>query len=323
MLVRVSGVFGSVLLVTGNEEFLADRIVRRARRAILDADPEIEIAEAVGSDLAGGVSSLTSPSLFSTHTAFILRDIGDLDDAGQRQIVDFAAAPEPDVAGILVHPGGQKGKGLLAKLRALDTVTERTVQAPKYESDFVRWARDELRGRLDEQAATFLVQAIGHDLRALAGATDQLSAVLADDAPVTLEIVRRYFGGRAEVRGFDIADAAIEGNIPKALEQVRWAGVNQVAAPVIIGSFASGLRSLARLQAAPAGLRDNQLAAQVGAPPFKIKILRRQLAGWDEAGLRTALGAVAEADLAVKGGAADPDYALERMILTIARARRP
>lgn len=322
MLTRVSDVFGSVLLISGNEEFLAERWVKRARQAIVAVDPEVEIAEALGSQLSGGVSGLTSPSLFSSHTAFVLRDIQDLDDTAQREIVDFATDPDEDVAAILVHPGGQKGKGLLTKLRALDSVTERTVQAPKYERDFVRWVRDEMSGRADESAATFLVQAIGQDLRALAGATDQLRAVLADGEPVTVEVVRRYFGGRAEIRGFDIADAAIDGNIPKALEQVRWAGVNQMAAPVIIGSFASGLRSLAKLHAAPAGLRDNELAAQVGAPPFKIKILRRQLSGWDEPGLRKALGAVAEADLAVKGGAADPEYALERMILTVARSRR-
>lgn len=322
MLAQVSGVFGSVLLVTGGEEFLAERIVRQARQSILAADPEIEIAEAVGSDLSGGVASLTSPSLFSTHTAFVLRDIHDLDDADAQQILDFASTPDPDVAAILLHPGGAKGKRLLSGLRDLKAVTERTVTAPKYESEFVRWARQELHGRMDDEAATFLVRAVGQDLRALAGATDQLGAVLADGAPITVEVVRRYFGGRAEVRGFDIADAAIEGKIPTALEHVRWAGVNHVAAPVIIGSFASGLRSLARLQAAPAGMRDHQLAAHVGAPPFKIKVLRRQLTGWDEAGLRAALNAVAEADIAVKGGSADPEYALERMILTIARSRR-
>ncbi|MGA9716595.1 MAG: DNA polymerase III subunit delta, partial [Aeromicrobium sp.] len=85
--------------------------------------------------------------------------------------------------------------------------------------------------------------------------------------------------------------------------------------------FASGLRSLAKLESAPQGLRDNELAVVVGAPPFKLRILRQQLSGWDAAGLAGAIRAVADADVAVKGGGADPGYAIEHMVLTVASLR--
>jgi DNA polymerase-3 subunit delta len=44
--------------------------------------------------------------------------------------------------------------------------------------------------------------------------------------------------------------------------------------------------------------------------------------GWSADGVSVALRAVAEADAAVKGGAADPAYALEKAVVTIARAAR-
>ncbi len=50
--------------------------------------------------------------------------------------------------------------------------------------------------------------------------------------------------------------------------------------------------------------------------------MRQQLRSWEPDGLAKALDAVAQADLDVKGGAADPAYAIERMVLKVAAQRR-
>jgi DNA polymerase-3 subunit delta len=146
---------------------------------------------------------------------------------------------------------------------------------------------------------------------------------VADFAPerITTEIVRRYYDGRAEVSGFDIADAAIQGSAAVALERLRWARHNREELPKLLGAFAFRLRALARLHAAPRGLREADLAREVGATPHQLRALRDQLRRWDEGGLVAAIHAVAQADLDVKGGVGDPDHALERMVLAVARAR--
>ena len=64
-------------------------------------------------------------------------------------------------------------------------------------------------------------QAVGQDLRSLAAAADQLTTDFPDEV-LTARPVRRYFGGRAEVKGFAVADAAF-GARAGALEQLRWA----------------------------------------------------------------------------------------------------
>ncbi|CAN5361276.1 DNA polymerase III subunit delta [soil metagenome] len=322
----MSSVFGRILLVTGSAELLSDRAVKRAKASIVAEADDIEIAETMGTAVGPGeLAAMTSPSLFCPQAGVIITDLQDLGDAGQSELLAYAQDPSSDVAVILVHAGGNKGKGLLDKLRKLPAVSEVKVVAPKWESEYATWVRNEVRelgAAMTEEAALFLVRAVGQDLRALAGGADQLVATIDRGSPVSIEIVRQYFGGRAEVKGFDIADAAIEGHIPSALEQLRWAELNNVAAVLITSAFASGLRNLARLWAAPKGLKDFDLASMIGAPPFRIKALRRQLSGWDEAGLAHALEAVAIADLGVKGGAADPSYALERMVLDVARSRR-
>jgi DNA polymerase-3 subunit delta len=319
-------VFGKILLISGNAEFLASRTASRAIAAVTAEQPGCEVATATAGGLGKGeLAGLTSPSLFSTSSALVLTELEDLPDIAQDELTAYAASPSSDVAVVLVHGGGQKGKKLLDLLRGQASVTEVKVEAPKYEREFIAWARTELRdlgATIDEEAASLLVASVGQDLRALAGAADQLASTIGKGEMVTVDVVRRYFGGRADVRGFEIADAAIDGRINVALEQARWAEAAKVAPVLITSAFASGLRSLAKLADAPSGLSEAELARHIGAPPFKIRILRRQLQAWDTASLASALDAVAGADIDVKGGAADPAYAVERMVLQVAAARR-
>ena len=320
--------FGKLLLITGGGpggEFLADRMRARALASVLASEPGCEVTTAsAGSLTAGEFLGLTSASLFSAATAVVISDLQDAPEAPGEELVAYAAEPSPEVAVILVHAGGQKGKRLLDQLRSAAAVTEVKIEAPKYERDFVGWVRGESReigAPLDEPAATLLVQAVGQDLRALAGAVDQLAATQGQGEPISADIVRKYFGGRADVRGYEIADAAIEGRFDVALERVRWAESAKVAAPVIVSALAAGLRSLAKLADVNAGVSDVDAAKLVGAPPFKIRSLKAQLRDWNPQGLAAAMDAVAAADLDIKSGEADPAYAVERLVLQIAQAR--
>ncbi|MFT4298308.1 MAG: DNA polymerase III subunit delta [Aeromicrobium sp.] len=322
----MASLFGKVFLITGGNEFLADRARRRAVAAVLAEDPECEVTEAQGGQLGPGeLLTLTSPSLFSASSAVVVHDIQDLGDDVQAELLAYVAAPAPEVTVILVHGGGQKARGLLDKLRKAAAVSEAKQEPLKYERDHVAWVRGEVRqlgATMPEEAATTLVAALGMDLRALAGAADQLVASVPEGEEISDAVVRRYFGGRAEVRGYEIADAVLDGRLDLAVERLRWALTSKVAPVVIVSSLASGLRQLVRLATAPPNLRDGDLAKHVGAPPFKLQVLRRQLRQWDAQGLHGALAAVAQADLDVKGAAADPGYATERMILRVVSLRR-
>ena len=322
----MASAFGKILLITGNAEFLADRMRAKAVKVVTAEQPECEVATTTASGLQPGeLAGLTSPSLFSDASALVLTELQDLPDVAQTELLTYVAEPSPDIAVVLVHSGGQKGKGLLDKLRKSSAVSEVKVEQPKYERDYARWVFTEVRdlgARIDEPAATYLVAAVGQDLRALAGAADQLVANLEPGADISASLVQQYFGGRADVRGYEIADATIDGRIDVALEQARWAESAKVAPVLITSALATGLRSLAKLSGAPDGLRDNELAAHIGAPPFKIRAMRQQLRSWDAGGLAAAISAVAQADLDVKGGAADPAFAVERMVLAVAAQRR-
>jgi DNA polymerase-3 subunit delta len=312
-----------VRLIIGPAEFLAERAVGEAFEAAAALDPDFDRTEIDAAELVpGALIELTSPSLFARVRAVVIRRLSELDEKVHDELVAYVESPASDIVLALVHPGSTKGKRLLDRLRPLPAVDEQRCDEPK-PWELARFVTAETRrhgGAIERDAAEFLVAAVGHDLRALSAATHQLAGDYATKR-ITIDVVRRYYAGRAEVRSFDIANAAIEGRVADAMEQLRWSSGHRVAPVLVIGAFASGLRSLARLQSAPHGLRDGDLAREVGVPTFRLKNLRGQLRSWSAGGLAQAIQAVAAADVSVKGGAGDPDYALERMVLAVAYSR--
>jgi DNA polymerase-3 subunit delta len=135
------------------------------------------------------------------------------------------------------------------------------------------------------------------------------------------ETVRRYYGGRVEVQGFDIADQVLAGRPAAALGLLRHARESGVAAVLVTAALGRSLRQLALVATAPRGAPAESVAALAGTPPWKVKDLRALARDWSEPGLASAIKAVAVADTDVKTGAVDPEYALERMLITVGRAR--
>lgn len=320
---RAADVLGRVTLVTGNEEFLGERTVEAVRAAVRAHDADAEVADSRAVDLTLATwGELTAPSLFSSTRCVVVRGLEDLPEESAPALLDYAAAPVDDVALVLVHGGGQKGSGVLTKLRRLDRVTE-VRSAELRPSEYAGFVVAEVRaagGRIDQAAASALVQAVGQDLRGLAAAASQLVSDFPGETIGETE-VRQYFGGRAEAKSFAVADAAFSGRRAQALEELRWA-LDTGTAPVLVTSaFAGSARGLARYLGASRGMRETDLARELGVPPWKVRTVRDQSRAWSEPGIARAIRAVAQADADVKGAAGDASYTLERLVLTISGLR--
>jgi DNA polymerase III subunit delta len=320
---RPADVLGRVTLLTGPEEFLNERTVATVRAAVLSHDGEAEFSEALGGDLTlATLGEMSAPSLFSSTRCVVVRELENLPDESVDGLLDYCAAPVEDVALVLAHSGGQKGSGVLAKLRKLASVTEVKSETLKG-SDFVGFVTNEVRhfgGRIDREAADFLVGAVGQDLRSLSAAAHQLTSDFAGE-PLGVDQVKRYFGGRAEAKSFAVADHAFAGRSGPALEELRWAIDGGTPAVLVTSAFAGSARGLAKLISAPRGMREADLARTVGVPPWKLRTLRDQSRGWTDDSISTAIRAVAQADADIKGAATDASYTLERLVLTVTGLR--
>ena len=308
-------------LVVGDEELLVGRAVSAVVRAAREADPDVDVRDVSAGELErGDVDDMLSPSLFGERRVLVVRAAQDLAKDVAAELQAYVAAPLDDVHLVVCHAGGAKGKALLT---ALTAAKPRKVDAPRVTKfaerrDFVR---RELRadGRhVDEDAVAALLEAVGNDLRELASAAGQL---LADTpGPITVDTVARYHRGRAESSGFTVADRAVDGDLAGALELARWGQSTGLAPVLVTSALASTLRGMA-LVASAGRAPAHQLAGQLGMPPWKVEKTQRQARGWRPEGLSAALSAVADADADVKGGAADQEYAVERLLLAVVQAR--
>lgn len=311
-----------LLLVQGDEELLAARAITAAVEVARAADPGADVREYEGGALAAGeVAEMLSPSLFGGRRVLVIRSGQDARKDLIAALVGYAKNPDPEVTLIVAHLGGAKGKALADGLRAAGATVVPAVKL-KNDRERIAFVRDEFRrhgGRCDEASAAALLAAVGNDLREIAAACSQL---LADtDGKITEAVVARYYKGRAEVSGFTVADAAMVGDVPGALEALRWAlhvGVDPVP---IADAIADGVRTVAKVASAGRG-NPYQLASSLGMPAWKIQRAQERSRGWTPEGLVDAMRAAADCNAAVKGGAEDRGFALEQAVFAVAAARR-
>ncbi|WP_016910614.1 DNA polymerase III subunit delta [Streptomyces xiaopingdaonensis] len=312
-----------VTLAVGQEELLVDRAVQQVVKAAKESDPETDVRDLQASDVSPGtLAELTSPSLFAERKVIVVRAAQDLAADSIKDVKAYLPSPAEEVVLVLAHAGGAKGKGLLEAARKAGAreVACAKVTKPAERVQFVRGEFRTLGRSATPEASQALVDAVGSDLRELASACAQLAA----DVEGTIDdaVVGRYYTGRAEASSFTVADRAVEGKAAEALETLRWA-VNTGVAPVMITSaLAQGVRAIGKIASAPRGARPGDLARELGMPPWKVDRVRQQSRTWTPDGVAVALRAVAEADAAVKGGGRDPEYALEKAVVTVAQAAR-
>ncbi|MBN9612052.1 MAG: DNA polymerase III subunit delta [Actinobacteria bacterium] len=315
-----------VVLISGPEQFLADRAGRAIREALRETDPAIEIHDVDASGYtAGELFTIASPSLFAEPRLIRVEGVEKASDAFIEDAKRYLEQAADDTTLVLRHAGGQRGKALLDAVRgapgqALGAVEIACAELKK-DAERLGFAQSEFR-RLGAQVAPgavrALVAAYGSGLGELAGAIEQL--VSDRGKKLDERDIERATEGRVEAGAFKVADAATGGNAADALVLLRQALLTGTDPIPLLAALNMKVRAMARVYAArgPAA----QLAKQFGMAPWQVERAQRETRGWREADLARAIDLAAETEWLLKGGSRDPEYALERYVLFIARRGR-
>jgi DNA polymerase-3 subunit delta len=310
-------------LVLGDEELLVERavaeVLRSARkRAGADAGADtVPISRTRAGEVGTyELAELLSPSLFADERVVVLEAAA---EAGKDAAALIAAAAADVPAGtvlVVVHAGGGRAKALATELQSLGAAVHpcARITKPRERVDFVRKEFRALRVKVDEETVTALLDAVGSDIRELAAACSQLVADTGGD--VDAAAVRRYHSGKAEVKGFDIADKAVAGDVGGATEALRWAMMRGEPLVVLADALAEAVHTIGRV--GPLSGDPYRLAAQLGMPPWRVQKAQKQARRWSRDTVATAMKVVAELNANVKGAVADADYALESAVRQVA-----
>lgn len=305
-------------LIHGGESVLADRALSHALAQ--RADFEKTVLDGPQIDL-GRYAETVAPSLFADKRVVVIRDLQDVVSEVQEEIEAQFPHLEPNLHLIFVHKGGVKGKALLEKIKKLKPEII-TCEPMKKAADKEIFVRDEFsrHGRkISPAAITALVDATGSDTRELAAACSQIAFdTNAGKSVIDEEDIAKYYQGRVEATGFDVADATLSGNPQAALIALRNALETGTDPIMIVSAITSSIRALAKVSGAPRNANAFQLAGSLGLAPWQIDKARRQLGKWSPALISYSTQELSRADVAIKGAEADPVYALERTVVNIA-----
>lgn len=316
--------FGTALLITGNEPLLVQRAMMQRKTQALGQQPAADVNQIQAGQLHDAIlSEVIGGSLFASHIVAVIEDLGSCPAEVADQLVAAAANPPEELCLILLHDGGNKGRGIINQLKKAKVPTEAVKAPPPWKlGDFVAAEAKACGVRFAAGATDELLAAVGSDLRALASAVSQLAAD-ASSTTVDADLVKRYFAGRAEVTSFAVADAVLAGHATLALERLRWALHIGTAHVLITSSLARSFRALGKyLDAQTSRVRGDDLARLIGVTPFQLKTLVPAARGWTPGGVAEAIELIAAADADVKGAAGDAEYALEKLVLGVLAQRR-
>ncbi|PJE08411.1 DNA polymerase III subunit delta [Mycobacterium sp.] len=312
-------------LVLGEEELLIERAVAqilRSARKRAGASAVSGIADVpVNRMRAGDVSTyelteLLSPSLFAEERIIVLEAAGEAGKDAAALVASAAADLPAGTVLVVVHSGGGRAKALAADLRSLGAQEHPCARITKAaeRSDFVRGEFRTLKVRVDDQTVTALLDAVGSDIRELASACSQL--VADTGGAVDAAAVRRYHSGKAEVKGFDIADKAVAGDVAGATEALRWAMMRGEPLVVLADALAEAIHTIGVVM--PLSGDPYRLAGQLKMPPWRLQKAQKQARRWSRDRLAVASRVVATLNANVKGAVVDADYALESAVRQVA-----
>jgi DNA polymerase-3 subunit delta len=307
-----------ILLIHGGESVLADRALAEALS--LRADFERTVLDGSGLEL-GRYGEAVAPSLFADKRVVVIKDLQDVVSEVQEEIESLFDHIDVNLHLIFIHKGGVKGKGLLDKIKKLkpDIVTCEPMKKASDKEEFVRQEFSRHGRKISSGAVTALVDATGSDMRELAAACSQISFdTNAGKAVIDEGDIAKYYQGRIEATGFDVADATLAGNPTAALIALRNALDSGTDPIMIVSALTSSIRTLAKVSGAPRNANAFQLAGSLGLAPWQIDKARRQLSKWSPALIAFSVQELSKADVAIKGAEADPLYALERSVVSIA-----
>lgn len=308
-----------IVLVTGSETYLAERVFRELRDRVRIAQPELEVTDLDAANYhAGALLDVASPSLFGEPRMIRITNGESGGDDFVADVSSYLEVIADDVIVLVRHGGGNRGKKLLDTLRAFPATLEVECAEIKKEADRASFAAQEfarLGAKADRAAIGALVEAFAGDLAELAAACDQIASDALGKS-ITKDFVDTYYQGREEVTSFAVADVAIDGNRAEALRLLRHAIQSGVDPVPLIAAFAAKLRQMAKV-GGYTGSGANA-AKDLGMPPWMIDKTRSALRKWTGPTLGRAILVVAEADAMVKGQGRDPEFAVERMVDRIA-----
>lgn len=294
-------------LIAGDEPLLiqecADAVRNRARDQGF-AEREVHAVER-GFDWAAFAGDLSSLSLFASRRLVELRlKTPAAADGGAELFARFAAAPPDDIVLLAIAPKldarARQSAWVKAFAQAGELVEVRPVEPPALPS----WIQGRLRRvglRADAEAVRLIAERVEGNLLAAHQEIEKLR-LLHGTGDLDAEAVRAAVADSARYDIFKLADAAVAGDLARALRILAGLRAEGLAIPQVLWPLAREIRGLARVRWLMAqGLAAPAAMQRAGVWRNRAGLVAQAVARHDGRALRGLVRRVALVDRMSKG----------------------
>lgn len=308
-------------LVTGDDDAKIDSWRMRLRsRAEAEGGPGALEAHDARSTPAVEVANALRALTFATSTRYILVDGIDAWKAGDLGELESALGQvAPDTVVLLISRGKAQASLSKAVKKAGGEVQQCTAPKPW---ELPRWVVERAREEglhLDSEAAKELVALVGAQQQRLAREIEKLAIAAHPKGQLSAEEVTELASGEVSAQAYDLADALVAGDAPKALALAEELRGRDERPTRLVFPIVRRLRDVQRAaELLEAGVPEQKVASTAKMAPWAAKRTLAQAKKADRESLERALCGFAELEIEIRGGGElDEDTAFT---LTLARA---
>ena len=317
-----------VYFLSGDEGFLKEEAIRALIARVVDPGTEAFCLDVMHSDDSNATAILTAASMVPMMTdrrVVVVRDFHRLPQADREAVAGYAGQPSPSTVLVLEVPRVNMKTKLYQRL-ADQAVS--VVFYPLFPERVPAWLRQHARQygkRLTSEAAHQLQAIVGTDLGELAGELEKLAVFVGGRDTIAAGDVENTLGPVRAGSVFDIAEAAGEKDLARALGAYQRAIDGGDAPQAVVSLFVRHLVILWKIRFLK---RDRQTDDDIkkklqlgwGFNRFynRYAAQSRLLAGRD---LQHGFEALYEADIALKTSVLPPELVMHRLLYELCADR--
>ncbi|RFM28863.1 DNA polymerase III subunit delta [Deminuibacter soli] len=269
------GSFKPVYWLEGDEPYFIDQVINYAEHNILpesEAGFNLTIFYGRDTDWTAVVNACRRYPMFAERQVVVLKEAQQMRDIEKLE----AYIDNPLASTVFVVSYKEKKVDARTKFaKLLKTKGEMLTTRKMYDNQLPDWTNQMVQQHgltISQKALLLLVDHIGNDLSRLQNEVEKLAVNLHGRKNITEEDIEEFIGISKEFNVFELQDAVVKKDLPKAIRIIRYFEANPKAAPIqmILPALYNFFSKVFILFSLPSK-DERSVAAALGVNPFFAK----------------------------------------------------
>ncbi|MCX4367322.1 MAG: DNA polymerase III subunit delta [Clostridia bacterium] len=304
--------FGSVYILTGDDVYLRESVVKHALGTIDESIRDLNYNvfdgdKSVIDDVIAAANTL--PAFAERRIVFLKRLSGVIDGEHAKSLEKYMK--DPNESSILIL--ADDGNAFLKFKKFAEEIDASTLKESEV-VDFIKRRAKELGSSITHDAAKTLATYANLELMRIESELKKLSMLCLGET-VDKETVEECVSARVEYRIFDIANAVADKKYGEAMKIIEKLQKDGVRASEIISQLSGVFRKMLYVRLAPSS--TDELSKALGVKPYALNYTKKSAMNYSPVALKRIYDEINEKEFQFKSGVMSEETALGAILVKI------